>query len=119
MTKDSFVIVRRAGIACTTGLTMAATDTELREGTWESRWLHAHRKKYHQDEHLAPIVYLAGKPLKTDAEIRRWRSKQTGSYRLDNWLFSSFTHAYNYATGKPAKTKQGYLIQQGKPPRRI
>ena len=119
MAKDSFAIVRQAGIKSITGLGMIATDTELRKGTWDSRHLHAHRKKYHRDEHLVPIVYPAGKPLKTDVEIRRYRSKQSGTYRLDNWIFTTFTQAYNYAIGNPAKTKQGVLIQKGKPPKRF
>ncbi len=100
----------------TTGLRMLVTDDEIRYGTTDSRYLHEHRKKHHGDEYLAPIVFPAGKPLKTMKEIVDFRSTLFGVYMVDNWVFKSFKHAYRYALGHRAWTKQGYIIQKGKHP---
>tara|TARA_R100001509_G_scaffold156436_2_gene119696 strand:- start:276 stop:656 length:381 start_codon:yes stop_codon:yes gene_type:complete len=115
---DSITTVRRAGVRMTTGLMMLFTDDELRFGTVDSRHLHEHRKKHHGDEHLVPIVFPAGKPLNTMKEIIEYRSKVFGVYMLDNWVFKNFKHAYRYALGQRAWTKQGYIIQNGKHPSR-
>ena len=115
---DSFQTVREAGIKATTGLMMTFTDEELMQGSKESRWLNEHRAKHHPDQTPPPIYYPAKKPLLTEAECRLWRNAQSGSYKKDEWLFKSFIQAYRYAIGKPALTKQGYTIQQGKAPRR-
>jgi|TARA_B100001540_G_scaffold317395_2_gene350393 hypothetical protein len=117
MAEDTFRKIREAGIVATTGLAMTSTDDDLRNGTHESRRLHAHRKKHHGDEHNAPIHYPAGKPLLTEKEIIAWRNAQSGTYKLDNWLFKDFRNAYKYAMGKPARTRQGYTLQQGKHPK--
>jgi hypothetical protein len=118
MSSDSFQTVREAGVKATTGLMMTFTDEELRNGSHESRRLHNHRAEHHPEQTPPPIYYPAGKPLLTDAQIRLWRNAQSGSYKIDSWLFKSFVQAYRYAMGKPAETKQGYVIQKGRSPRR-
>ena len=121
------------GMNATYGLRMLNTDHELRYGRVSWR---VFEKVI--DERI-PIYYPAGKPLKTDAEIRRWRNKQSGSYWIRksipphhpsmlkedgyeeggplvhkevNWVFTSFIQAYNFATGKPAKVIGGITIHR-------
>ena len=115
---DCFETVRKAGIKATTGLMMTFTDEELMRGSKESRRLHDHRIKHHPDQTPPSIYYPAKKPLLTEKECRLWRNAQTGSYKKDEWLFKSFIQAYRYAMGKPALTKQGFTIQEGRAPRR-
>ena len=57
------------------GLMMTFSDEDLRKGSKESRRLRVHQKKYHPNLTPPPIYYPAGKPLKTDTEIRRFRKK--------------------------------------------
>ena len=116
-----------------TGLMMMNRDHELRYGRVSWR---VFEKVI--DERI-PIYYPAGKPLKTDAEIRRWRSKQSGNFYVRksipphhpsmlkedgyeeggplvhkevDWVFTSFIQAYNFATGKPAKVIGGITIRR-------
>lgn len=57
------------------GLMLTFTDEELRKGSSESRRLRKHQKEYHP-KLTPPVIYFpAGKPLKTDTEIRRFRKK--------------------------------------------
>ena len=116
---DCFRSVREGGVTAVTGLRMGWYDDDLRYGTLESRMNNEHRRKYHGDERLTPIIFPAGKPLNTDNELRAWRNKQTGTYRVDNWILKNFIHAHRYATGKAAQTKQGYIIQKEKLPRQM
>ena len=121
---DCFRTVREGGVTAVTGLRMVWRDDDLRYGTLESRMNRAHVVKYHDGQHWdrdysTAIIFPAGKPLNTDKEIRAWRNKQTGIYRLDNWILKHFIHAHRYATGKAAQTKQGYIIQKGKLPRQM
>ena len=115
---DTFLQIRNAGITATTSITMLCTDEELRLGSYQSRQLHEHRRKYHGDEHTVPIFYPAGKPLVTRKEIINWRNKQWGVYRVDNWILNNYKEAVKYSEGKVAKTKQGYVIQIGELPKR-
>ena len=57
------------------GLMLTYSDEDLRKGSHESRRLRKHQKKYHPKLKPPPIFYPAGKPLKTDTEIRRFRKK--------------------------------------------
>ena len=115
---DTFLKIRNVGITAHTSITMLCTDEELRLGSYQSRQLHEHRKKYHGDEHRVPIFYPAGKKLVTRKEIINWRNKQWGVYRVDNWILNNYKEAVKYSEGKVAKTKQGYVIQIGELPKR-
>ena len=64
------------------GLMMTFSDEELRKGSKESRRLREHQKKYHPHLTPPPIYYPAGKPLKTDTEIRRFRKKHLPFSRI-------------------------------------